>query len=165
MKADTVLIDRPDKQSMPRRILYALLTVVAWLLWGFLWLPLLHVLADRLDLPPAWERFLPETVLGSARELADIMWLAPVSLLVFLAWSLYDGRLRRLSRQRRRKARPVPLPEAAESLGTTVEDAVLVQESRRAVLEVDDEDHITVPDADAAEDNVLEFAERKQGNG
>ncbi|MGF6493955.1 biofilm PGA synthesis protein PgaD [Luteibacter sp. 621] len=166
MKADAVLIDRPEKQSLPRRLLYAALTVLAWLLWGFLWLPALHALAESLGLPPAWERWIPDVVLGSARELADIVWLAPASLLVFLAWSLYDGRQRRKTRQRRRKVRPVPIPAAAESLGTTVEEALMVQESRRAVIEVDDKDQISVPEADAPDfSHIMDFPEMQQGNG
>ncbi|UPG91984.1 poly-beta-1,6-N-acetyl-D-glucosamine biosynthesis protein PgaD [Luteibacter aegosomaticola] len=165
MKADTIMIDRPEKQSLPRRIAYALLTIVAWLLWGFLWLPALHAAANRLGLPPSWERWIPNEVLGSARELTDIMWLAPLSLLVFAAWSLYDSRQRRKTRQRRSKASPVPIPAAAELLGTTVHEAILVQESRRAVIDVNEDDHISVPEADAAPGNVVDFPEKRQSHG
>ncbi|QWT21792.1 poly-beta-1,6-N-acetyl-D-glucosamine biosynthesis protein PgaD [Bacillus sp. NP157] len=162
MKADSILIDRPEKQSLPRRIVYAALTVVAWLAWGFLWLPALHVLADKLGLPAAWERWIPGVVLGSAREITDIMWIAPLSLLVIVAWSFYESRQRRKTRQRRKKAQPVPLPAAAEVLNTSVHDALLVQESRRAVIQVDGDDHMVVPEADAPANNVTDIPERRR---
>src|SRR4051812_38860991 len=144
MKAETILIDQPEKQSVVRRVFYGLATVVAWLLWGLLWLPVLHIVASNLHVPPQVARLLPPMVLGSAHELAGRAWTAPVALPAFLAWSMYDGRNRKGARQRRRHARPVPLTAAAESIGTTTHDAERIQDSRRAVLHVYDDGHIDI---------------------
>jgi len=149
MKAETILIEQPEKQSMPRRVLYGVLTVLAWLLWGLPWLPALHRAARQLNVPVHVERWIPGVVLTGKHELASIVWLAPASLLVFLAWSLYEGRRKRGPRQRRNRPGTVPLPAAAESLGTTTEEARCIQESRRAVLSVDDDGHIGVTETDA----------------
>ncbi|MGY3231411.1 poly-beta-1,6-N-acetyl-D-glucosamine biosynthesis protein PgaD [Luteibacter sp. HA06] len=155
MKAETILIDQPEKQSLPRRVLYGILTVLAWLLWGLLWLPALHRLASQLNMPVHVERWIPGVVLSGTHELADIVWLAPLSLLVFLAWSLYEGRRKRGQRQRRRRPGAVPLPDAAESLGATTAQARCIQDSRRAVLSVDDDGHIGVTESDATANNVV----------
>jgi poly-beta-1,6-N-acetyl-D-glucosamine biosynthesis protein PgaD len=148
MKAETILIDQPERQSLARRVLYGVLTVLAWLLWALLWLPALHRLARRMNVPVHVERWIPGVVLSGTHELADIAWLAPVSLLVFLGWSFYEGHRKRGQRQRRRKPGTVPLPDAAESLGTTTAEARCIQESRRAVLSVDEDGHIGVTESD-----------------
>jgi biofilm PGA synthesis protein PgaD len=148
MKADAILIDEPERQSLPRRMLYGVLTVLAWLLWGLLWLPALHRLARETNMPLHVERWIPGVVLSGTHELADIVWLAPLSLLVFLGWSVYEGRRRRGAGQRRRKPGSVALPDAAESLGTTTAEARCIQNSRRAVLNVDEEGHIGVTESD-----------------
>lgn len=149
MKAEAIVIDQPERQSLPRRALYGVLTVLAWLLWGLLWLPALHRVARALNIPVHIERWIPDVVLSSTRELVDIVWLAPLSLLVFLAWSLYEGRRKQGGRQRRRKAGAISLPAAAESLGTSTAEALRIQDSRRAVLSVDDDGHIGVKTSDA----------------
>jgi len=162
MKAENVLIDQPEKQSLPRRILYGIATIFAWVLWGLLWLPVLHVVARNLDLPPQFARYIPDVVLGGAHEIAEMAWVAPASLLIFLAWSLYEGRRKGGDRQRRRAARPVALPAAAESIGTTTFDAERIQDSRRAVLHVHDDGHIDVEAADATPENVSSLDERRR---
>lgn len=149
MKAEAIVIDQPEKQSLPRRALYGALTVLAWLLWGLLWLPALHRLADTLNIPVHLDRWIPGVVLSSTRELLGIVWLAPLSLLVFLAWSLYEGRRRQGGRQRRRRADAISLPAADESLGTSTAEARRIQDSRRAVLSIDDDGHIGVKTSDA----------------
>jgi biofilm PGA synthesis protein PgaD len=154
VKAETILIDQPEKQSLPRRVLYGVLTVFAWLLWGLLWLPALHRLARTLDLPVHVERWIPGMVFSGTHELAGIAWLAPLTLLVFLGWSLYEGRHKRGQRQRRHRPGTVPLPDAAESLGTTTAEARCIQDSRRAVLSVDDDGHIGVTESDVTAGNV-----------
>lgn len=147
MKADVIVIERPEKQSWLRRAAYAVLTIIAWVAWGFLWLPALHALAEWLGLGGRFERWLPDTVLSSTRELEHIIWLAPLSLVVFAIWAVYDGRIRRAARQRRRLARPVPLPAAAETLGTSTREALRMQTARRVVLHVDDEGHVGLASA------------------
>lgn len=164
MKAETVLIDQPEKQSVPRRIFYVLATIVAWVLWGLLWLPLLHAAAGQLDLPPAWARWLPHIVTGGTGDLIDLAWLPPTGLLLFLSWSLYESRHRRGARQRRRAARPVPLPAAAESLGATTGEALRIQNSRRAVLHVDDDGHLGVAAVDVSS-NVVDLDARRKKTG
>ena len=162
MKAETILIDQPGKQSLPRRLLYGALTVLAWLLWGLLWLPALHRLARQLGVSVHIERWIPRVVLSGTHELAGIVWLAPASLLIFLGWSLYEGRRKRGPRQRRNKPGTVPLPAAAESLGTTTAEARCIQESRRAVLSVDNEGHIGVRETDVPISNLSLNARRRR---
>jgi poly-beta-1,6-N-acetyl-D-glucosamine biosynthesis protein PgaD len=164
MKAETILIDQPEKQSVPRRIFYALATVIAWFLWGLLWLPVLHAIASHLDLPADYVRWLPRMVTGGAGDLIDLAWLPPAGLLVFLSWSLYESRRRRGARQRRRTARPVPLPDAAESLGATTGEAVRIQNSRRAVLHVDGDGHLGVASADVSS-NIVDLNARRRKTG
>lgn len=149
MKAEPILIERPERQSWPRRIVYAVLTVIAWVAWGLLWLPALHRLAREWGLPSRYARWIPDVVLSGLGDLAGIVWLAPLSLVVFLAWSLYEGR-RRTGGERRRRAQPVALPATAQSLGTSVAEVACIQNSRRAVLRIDDEGGIGVATAEPA---------------
>lgn len=162
MKAENVLIDQPEKQSLPRRIFYGIATIIAWALWGLLWLPVLHYFAGRLDIPPQVARYIPGIVLGGAHEIAEMAWIAPASLIIFLAWSLYEGRNKGGDRQRRRATRPVALPAAAESIGTTTFDAERIHDSRRAVLHVHDDGHIDVEAADGTPENVESLDERRR---
>lgn len=144
MKAEIADVAPPRKASLLRRSAYGVLTVMAWLAWALLWLPVLHVLAWHMDIPWRWLRWMPPLVLSGTRELAHILWVAPLCLAVFVAWSLWESRHRRRERRRRRAAPRVTVPAAAAALGASPGTAHRLQATRRAVVRVDDDGHIAM---------------------
>lgn len=144
--APGVIIERPDLQSLSQRFGFFTLTFLGWVIYGYLWLPLITLIAWQLDLGLSYERMVVEE---GYRALAAVgrVYLIIFSALagVYLAWAQYNlwrfrGRERRLGRP------PCTLEEVAGDYN--VPTAVLRQwlQSRRMVVHLD-ENGAVVPSA------------------
>jgi biofilm PGA synthesis protein PgaD len=51
MRAEAPIISRPEKQSRIQKLVSLVITVFAWLLWGYLWLPTLSVISAVFGMP------------------------------------------------------------------------------------------------------------------
>jgi biofilm PGA synthesis protein PgaD len=145
MKADAIMIQRPERQSSVQKAMFGVATVVAWLFWAFLWLPLITLGAWAFGLRNAW---LQLHVLEPARQGGDInvvLLAAIVCAATFSAWAGYN-RARFSGKQKRRGNDPVGVEATARVIGATTEDAISIRAHRRAVVSVSDAGYMTVDD-------------------
>lgn len=130
-----LIIYRPQREPRARRYLSRVLTLVAWSLYFYLWLPLVTLAMwwvslrfgfEQLrivDAPPAIDRAL-FVMLGIV---------AVTAIVVFVGWAEYN-RLRYGRRDRRRAIPPVTLDESALALGVSPELAAQLREVRVATV-------------------------------
>jgi biofilm PGA synthesis protein PgaD len=133
-----LIIYRPQLEPPARRYLSRALTLVAWSLYFYLWLPLVTLAAWWLslrfgfeqlrvaDAPPAIDRAL----------FAMLGVVALCALVVFVGWAEYN-RLRYGRRERRRAVPPVTLDESASALGVTPALAAQLRGMRIATIALD----------------------------
>jgi biofilm PGA synthesis protein PgaD len=143
MKADAIMIQRPERQSSVQKAMFGVATVVAWLFWAFLWLPLITLGAWAFGLRNAW---LQLHVLEPARQGGDINVILVAAILcavIFSAWSGYNH-ARFSGKQKRRGNNPVGVEATARVIGASTEDAISIQAHRRAVVSVSDAGYMTV---------------------
>jgi biofilm PGA synthesis protein PgaD len=134
MKAESILIQRPERQRPTQRALFALLTLLAWGLWLSLWLPLITL--------GAWLAGLRVGYLELARsrhgadgwkEIVFLLALAAACGAVAALWSGYNY-LRFRGVRRRRQERRVEREEMAGALGVEEATARQLGQARRTVL-------------------------------
>lgn len=113
---DKFIIEQPYLQSSQQWMLYTALTSVLWLVWIYLWLPLVSLVAWGLGIRLfAIEMMRPENL----DYLKELLLYGQVMLLVFIlvmAWSSYNL-MRFRGIDRRRPPLPVTTAQEAEHFG------------------------------------------------
>ena len=155
MKAEAILIDRPDRQRRASRTLFGLLTLFAWIAWVSLWLPLITALAWWFGLRTSYvELFLSDHADGWG-QLSYLFWLALGCAVVIAAWSAYNWkRFHKLDRRRGRP--PVSMTAMAERLSVAHVSAIELRSSDRIVLKFADDGSISHIPGPAAADPSIE---------
>jgi biofilm PGA synthesis protein PgaD len=138
MKAEAIIIHRPERQAPARRALFAVLTLGAWFVWVSLWLPLITLVAWLFGMRTSYvELFVREHGNG----LSDLLVVVAIGVccgLIEILWSSYN--FRRFRHATRRRARPlVGLDAMAESLLVAQPSAVHLREQPRTVLQFADD--------------------------
>jgi biofilm PGA synthesis protein PgaD len=146
MKAEAIIIQRPEKQSSAQKAVFATVTVFAWLFWAFLWLPLLTLGAWAFGLRDAWLQLHVLDPIGDGGDIDVIIVVAIACALAFTTWSSYN-RARFSGKQKRRGNDPVGVAQTAASIGASTGDAMKIQAHRRAVVSVSEGGHMTVKEA------------------
>lgn len=145
MKAEAILIQRPDRQSAAQKAVFAAVTVFAWLFWAFLWLPLVTLGAWAFGLRNAWLQLHVLGPIGDGGDIDVIVVVALFCALLFISWSGYN-RVRFAGKQKRRGNNPVGIAQTAFAIGATTEDATRLHAHRRAVVSVSEGGYMTVDD-------------------
>lgn len=146
MKAEAILIQRPERQSRVQKAAFAAVTVFAWLFWAFLWLPLITLGAWAFGLRNAWLQLHVLSPIGDGGDIGIILMVAVLCALVFTSWSGYNH-ARFSGKQKRRGNKPVGVVETAAAIGASTEDATKILSHRRAVISVSDAGDMTLDDA------------------
>lgn len=146
MKAETIIIQRPERQSTTQRAAFATVTVFAWLFWAFLWLPLLTLGAWAFGLRNAWLQLHVLNPIGDGGDINIILLVAVLCAAVFSSWSGYNH-ARFAGKQKRRGNKPVDVAQTAAAIGATTGDALKMQGMRRTVVSVTRDGYMTVEDA------------------
>jgi biofilm PGA synthesis protein PgaD len=85
------IIARPDLQSSQQRTLYRALTLVFWIFWLYLWLPLLALLAWSVGLQQAYKYMI---VLGGYQEVLRLLIIYSLVILLLggtlTGWATYN---------------------------------------------------------------------------
>ena len=137
MKADPLIIERPERQKPLQRATFALITMVAWTLWVSLWLPLLTLIAWMLGLQDIYIKLGLNHPFRAAGDLDLVFRVAFVCALSLGSWAFYN-RMRFAGKQKRRANRIVDLTEMAPVLEASVNTARQLRSSRRAVVHFTD---------------------------
>jgi len=146
MKAAAIIIQRPERQSGAQKAMFALLTVVAWLFWAFLWLPLVTLAAWAFGLRSAWVQFYVDHRIGDGGDIDVVFIVAVAAALIFTAWSSYNY-ARFAGKQKRMGNQPFSVEQTATVIGASPKDAVTMQANRRLVVSVSDEGFMTLDEA------------------
>lgn len=132
------IVYRPELQSVGQRTLYSVLTLVAWTIWLYLFVPLISLLAWWFGID-AFSRYLLEP--ADRSDLLTLLTYSGVvvlSAMVIVAWSFYN--LKRYGGLDRRK--PIP-PVSDEDLrarhGMDAATLATLREERRLLLHLDPE--------------------------
>ncbi|WP_043693617.1 poly-beta-1,6-N-acetyl-D-glucosamine biosynthesis protein PgaD [Luteibacter sp. 9133] len=145
MKAEAIVIQRPERQSRVQKAVFGTVTVFAWVAWAFLWMPLITFAAWVFGARSAWVQFYVENRIGDGGDIDVIFLVALLCALVFTSWSGYNH-ARFAGRQKRRGNKPFTVEETAREIGASTDDALRIQAHRRAVVSVSDEGYMTVQD-------------------
>jgi len=140
--ARPLIIERPDLQSRPQRMVSAALTAVFWALWLYLWLPVVALLGWAFG----FSRFYDEMVRREGyKPLAELLgWYGlAIGLLAgsLVCWAIYN--LLRFRGRERRTARPlVRVAQIAEDAGVDADTLLLWQRARVLSVMHDDDGRI-----------------------
>lgn len=134
MKAEAILIDRPERQHPARRALFTTATLVAWMAWMALWLPLATLVAWSLGFRVGYVEMVMREHGHGGQDLATMLGLAAACALVMAAWASYNY-LRFAHFDRRRQGRAVERRAIAVALGVDQGTAAWMQRAPRVILE------------------------------
>jgi biofilm PGA synthesis protein PgaD len=141
-----VIIDRPSLQSLRQRVVYGSVTLVFWVLWIYLWLPLLALVGWVLGIRIAYSEMVIRN--GFAVLQGRIgNWFVVVAWLggALLLWAYYN--LARFHGSQRRRPRPaVTRAEQARHYGIAPAELARWTDSRRLVVHHDADGRITGAD-------------------
>lgn len=137
MKAEAILIDRPERQHPARRALFTTATLMAWMAWVSLWLPLATFVAWALGFRVGYVEVIVREHGHGGQDLATLLALAVACALVMATWASYNY-LRFAGVDRRRHARSVERRAIAAALGVHQSTAAWMQGAPRMVLEFPD---------------------------
>lgn len=111
------IIDRADLQSPQQRTVYGVLTFVFWVVWAYLWLPLLALVAWAAGLEQAYKYMI---VLGGYEEVIGLLGVYTLIILLMggslVGWAAYNI-LRYGKRAKRSSSEPPGLEEVARHFG------------------------------------------------
>jgi biofilm PGA synthesis protein PgaD len=101
------IIDRPDLQSLGNRTISGVVTTMFWVMWIYLWLPLLALLAWLVGIQEAYKYMI---VLGGYKEVLRLLAIyTSVALLLggaLIVWATYN--IQRYGRRPQRAGSPIP---------------------------------------------------------
>ena len=98
-----LIINRPSLQSSQQRIIYPVLTFLFWLLWIYIWLPLVSLIAWGFGVQLYYDEMILNHGLEALMNMAGIY--AMVVLLIgtmLISWAVYN--LKRFRNKERRSA-------------------------------------------------------------
>jgi biofilm PGA synthesis protein PgaD len=133
MKADPLIINRPERQKPLQRATFALITMIAWTFWVSLWLPLLTLIAWLLGLQSIYIKLGLDHPFQAAENLNMVVGVASVCAFSLGAWAFYN-RMRFAGKQRRHANRIVDVQEMAPALDASVDTARQLRSSRRSTI-------------------------------
>lgn len=155
-----LIFDRPDLQEKRQRWLHWALTLVAWVIWAYLWLPVLTLVAWYLG----FRTFVREIVLPDPATMVStgLTYLGIVSLiaLLLIGWSRYN--LGRFGGADRRRAPPrVTDPEVQRYFEVDPDTFQLLRTGASVTVQHDEEGRVR----DAAPRRVSQAPEAIPGPG
>ncbi|TVP58053.1 MAG: poly-beta-1,6-N-acetyl-D-glucosamine biosynthesis protein PgaD [Gemmatimonadales bacterium] len=141
-----LIVDQPELQRRPHRMLYSILTLIAWVIWVYLWLPLVTLLAWYFGL----RVFLREIVIPDPATMLAVGLVYGLVVLILggslLVWSRYN--VRRFRGKERREEVP-PLSDQAVSEWFAVDPETLARFRSQGSLTVQLDEHGMVQSLEA----------------
>ena len=146
MKAEAIVIQRPERQSGAQKALFGVVTITLWVAWAFLWLPLVTLGAWAYGIRDALTQLHLMDPITDGGDIYVVLTVALVTAVIFTSWSAYNY-ARFVGKQKRRGNTPVGVAETAAKIGAHADDAIRMQGTRRAVVSVADDGFMTLKDA------------------
>lgn len=146
MKAEAIVIQRPERQSGAQKAVFGLVTVTLWVAWACLWLPLVTLGAWAYGIRDALTQLHLMDPITDGGDIHIVLFVAIGTALLFTSWSGYNY-ARFVGKQKRRGNTPVGIAETAAKIGAHTDEAIRLQATRRAVVSVADDGFMTLKDA------------------
>ena len=141
MRAEAILIQRQTRPRPARNAFFALITFMAWLVWGVLWLPMITLIAWSAGLRNGYIELVVREHGKGWQDIVGILVIAAVCAVITLLWSGYN-RLRYGSLTRRRTPTAVSREAMAKSLRVRTATAREMRFRRRVVLQFLQDDSV-----------------------
>ena len=143
-----LIIDRPELQSTGQRVIYPVITFIFWMLWVYIWLPLLSLIAWGFGV----QLFYDEMILANGFEVfAELAGTYAIVILVFatalLGWAQYNW-IRFRNKERRRATDPVRREEMAEYFKVDPNYLMAWHDSHRIVVHHNEHGEVERVEAD-----------------
>jgi biofilm PGA synthesis protein PgaD len=136
-KYDSRLIQRPHNVPVAQRTLWGVVTAVFWMLYLYLWIPLVTLVAWFLGLREGWIQLYREEQQVEPFILVALPIICVICAITMIAWGEYNRR--RFSKANRRGAIPeASHDEVARSLGATPELASRLSTARTVTVVMDE---------------------------
>ena len=141
-----VLIDAPQLLSRRRRLADGLITGFMWVVYSYLWMPLISLVAWLLGFEFAYDVMIRA---GGFETLIEVLWfysaVVAIIFVVIAGWSLLN-RYRFANRDRRHAVEPVSNAEIAEYFDIREKQLVVLQQSRISHISLNDDGQIVSVD-------------------
>ena len=137
MKAEGFVIQNERQRTPAQRALSSFVTLVAWMLWLYLWLPVITLVAWLAGLRTAWAALSAEAYANQTSDLLSILGYALVCAVVFASWAYYNQA--RFAHRTRRRQGPaaVALVEEALALDVDPREAQAMRNQQHSTLVFD----------------------------
>lgn len=140
MKIDLRLIHKPEKQSATRRTAWGVITGVFWLIYAYLWLPLLTLILWVLGMrTTVFELYLRDHKVEPFL-LIVVPVIAVIAAVILIIWAEYN-RARFAGMDRRHPADNIPIHIVAADLGANEAVTASMATAKIVVLHMDDNAH------------------------
>lgn len=137
MKIDLRLIQKPEEQSRTRRTVWGVVTGIFWLIYAYLWLPLLTLVLWVLGVrTAAFELYMREHAVEPFLLIA-LPLIAILATVVMGAWAEYN-RARFGGTDRRHRPDNIPIDIVARDLGANEVVAAAMATAKIIMLRMDD---------------------------
>lgn len=138
MKVEDKLIHRPEAVQPKARTLFGVITLVAWLGYLYLWLPLVTLLLWLAGSYTAFLRLVDEPPAVDTTMLLQLLMIAAGCALLLTGWAEYN-RLRFQGKDRRSQAPQVGERDVAAALGASETVAERLRTARSIVIVMDEQ--------------------------
>ena len=136
-----LVVDRPELQRNPQRMVYSTLTLIAWVVWAYLWLPLVSLVGWYFGITI----FVREIMIPDSRTFTMVVltYLTVVIVLggSLLAWSGYNLRRFR-GKERREDVPPLDDADVREWFGIDQELLERLRAAESMTLHLDEDGHL-----------------------
>ena len=133
-----LIIDRPSLQSSSQRMIYPIITFAFWLLWIYIWLPLVSLIAWGFGVQLFYDEMILESGLEAFIEIAGTYGVVIILLgTSLITWALYNWRRFR-NKERRSGSFSLAHKELAEHFDVNAVELALWHDSRRIIVHHND---------------------------
>ncbi|MDR2878066.1 MAG: poly-beta-1,6-N-acetyl-D-glucosamine biosynthesis protein PgaD [Chromatiales bacterium] len=143
MSRRPLIIQNAQLQTSRQRYAYAVLTLVFWVIWLYLWTPLITLVAWLFGAERFYDAMIVQGGIELVKSLIGIFSLLILGMgTVFGGWAVYNRWLVR-GRDKRRGSPPVTDIELCEHFQITAEQLQILRSSRHAVVAHNDDGNIS----------------------
>jgi biofilm PGA synthesis protein PgaD len=136
-----LIINRPELQPKAQRVVWSVVTLVAWGFWFYFWLPVVSLVAWIFGVHLFIEHMFVEEAREYFASLGNYAVIVLSMAAVLMTWSVYN--YTRYGKRNRRKAAPrVERADIAEFFKVEMDELIKSQNHRILVLELSPEGHI-----------------------
>ena len=129
-----LIIDRPSLQSSSQRMIYPVITFAFWILWIYIWLPLVSLVAWGFGVQLFYDEMILESGLEAFTELAGTYGVVIILLgASLISWALYNWRRFR-NKERRSATGLLSTEELAEYFQVDIDELLICHDANRIVV-------------------------------